>query len=198
MKMYTNILNKITHIKRRLITNRNTSQNKSDTERWKQKKWLFEDWNERSKIMAKWIAPKTDVLEFGAAKLALKTFLPEGVNYTPSDIVDRGPGTIVCDLNKYKPTITKQDVIFFSGVLEYIYDLPALIAFTAAKTDRFIISYATFDYFASPKHRKINGWVNHYTNSEIIEMFENNSFKLIETDLWRNQSLYVFDKIKMY
>ena len=195
MKIYNYFNTKITDLKRRLITNVNTKQNKSDVDRWKQKKWLFDDWNERTKIMAHWIKPNSNVLEFGAAKLALKQFLPEGVIYTPSDIVDRGEGTLVCDLNQLIPEIKHQDIIFFSGVLEYIYDTPNLIVNLSNKTNRFIISYGTFDMFNSLKHRKINGWVNAYTNDEILTIFKNNNFELIETDTWRKQTIYVFDKI---
>ncbi|GAA3614054.1 hypothetical protein Q4Q39_03075 [Flavivirga amylovorans] len=196
MKLYKYYYNKIADLKRRVVTNKNTKQNKSDVDRWKQKKWLFEDWNERTEIMSRWIQPHDNVLEFGAAKLALKQFLPKGVVYTPSDIVDRGEGTIVCDLNQTIPDFKLQDVIFFSGVLEYIYDLPGLISKLSSKTNRFIISYGTFDKFNSLKNRKINGWVNAYTNDEILDIFQKNNFKLIEIDEWRNQTIYVFDKIK--
>jgi len=196
MKIYNYFNAKITDFKRRIITNINTRQNKSDVDRWKQKKWLFDDWNERTKIMAQHIDPNSNVLEFGAAKLALKQFLPEDVIYTPSDIVDRGEGTLVCDLNQETPDVKPQDVIFFSGVLEYIYDVPNLIENLSGKTSRFIISYGTFDEFSSEKHRKINGWVNAYTNKEILDIFINNNFKLTETATWRKQSIYVFDKIK--
>ncbi len=196
MNIYNYFYNKIIHFKRRFITNINTKQNKSDVDRWKQKKWLFDDWNERTKIMAQWISPNTSVLEFGAAKLALKQFLPQGVTYTPSDIVDRGEGTMVCDLNKNIPDFKFQDIIFFSGVLEYIYDLPKLVTSLSNKTNRFIISYGTFDAFNSLENRKINGWVNAHTNDEILVIFKNNNFKLIETDTWRKQTIYIFDKIK--
>ncbi len=196
MKLYKYYYNKIADLKRRLVTNKNTKRNKSDVDRWKKKKWLFEDWNERTEIMSQWIQPHTDVLEFGAAKLALMQYLPEGVTYTPSDIVDRGEGTMVCDLNQTIPEFKSQDVIFFSGVLEYIYDLPGLITKLSSRTNRFIISYGTFDKFNSLKNRKINGWVNAYTNDEILDVFQKNDFKLIETDEWRNQTIYVFDKIK--
>ncbi|MFD1163098.1 methyltransferase domain-containing protein [Hwangdonia seohaensis] len=196
MKIYKYFKAKVAEFKRRFITNLNTKQNKSDVDRWKQKKWLFDDWNERTKIMAQWIKPNSTVLEFGAAKMALKQFLPKGVVYTPSDIVDRGEGTLVCDLNREMPDFKPQDVIFFSGVLEYIYDVPKLIENLSSKTNRFIISYGTFDVFNSEKHRKINGWVNTFTNDEILSIFKKNNFELIETETWRKQTIYVFDKLK--
>jgi hypothetical protein len=196
MKIYKYYYNKILDLKRRFITNINTKQNKSDVDRWKHKKWLFEDWNERTKIMAQWITPHASVLEFGAAKLALKQYLPKNVAYTPSDIVYRGEGTIVCDLNQTIPDIKPQDIIFFSWVLEYIYDLPNLVSNLSTKTNRFIISYGTFDKFNNLNNRKINGWVNAYTNEEILAIFKKNSFELIEIDTWKNQTIYIFDKTK--
>lgn len=196
MKIYNYFKTKVTDLKRRFITNLNTKQNKSDVDRWKQEKWLFDDWNERTKIMAQWINPNSKVLEFGAAKLALKQLLPDSVIYTPSDIVDRGEGTLVCDLNQEIPDFEAQDVIFFSGVLEYIYNVPKLITTLSNKTNRFIISYGTFDVFNSEKHRKINGWVNAYTNDEILTIFNKNNFQLVQTETWRKQTIYVFDKLK--
>lgn len=41
---------------------------------------------------------------------------------------------------------------------------------------------------------KINGWVNQYTNLEIINIFKENTFELIETKTWRKQNIYVFKK----
>ncbi|WGF92741.1 methyltransferase domain-containing protein [Aequorivita marisscotiae] len=196
MKIYNYFKTMITDLKRRFITNLNAKQNKSDVDRWKQEKWLFDDWNERTKIMAQWIKPNSQVLEFGAAKLALKQYLPKGVTYTPSDIVYRGEGTLVCDLNQETPNFNPQDIIFCSGVLEYIYDMPQLIENLSGKTKRFIISYATFDVFNSKKHRKINGWVNAFTNDEIITIFKKNNFDLVKTESWRKQTIYIFDKVE--
>ncbi|AUC75821.1 hypothetical protein CW732_09065 [Olleya sp. Bg11-27] len=167
----------------------------SDVQRWEKTEALFEDWNQRTNIMAQYIGAHDSVLEFGAAKLALKQFIPETVKYTPSDIVDRGEGTIVCDLNrKPYPEFNRQDVIFFSGVLEYVFDIPDLVQFLSTKTNKFIISYCTFDSFSSQENRKINGWVNQYTNLEIINIFKENTFELIETKTWRKQNIYVFKK----
>lgn len=196
MKILNQIFNYIKEQKRRMVTNRNAKLNKSDVERWKEKEALFEDWNERTKLMAQYVPENTSLLEFGAAKLALKQFLPKSVNYTPSDIVDRGEGTIVCDLNtKDYPEFNNQDIIFFSGVLEYIFDVPHVIQFLASKTNKFIISYCTFNHFSNEDNRKINGWVNTYTDKEIIDIFESNAFKLIERDTWREQSIYVFESV---
>ena len=72
----------------------------SDYERWETTKNLSEDWDSRTKQIAELVDPRTSVIEFGAGRLVLKSYLPDTCSYTPSDIVDRGENTIVCDLNK--------------------------------------------------------------------------------------------------
>lgn len=174
-------------------TTQNVEDKSSDIERWSHKEQLFEDWNERTEIMSNYISVNSSVLEFGAAKLALKQFLPKNVLYTPSDIVSRSNDTIVCDLNKEPlPQFNTYDTIFFSGVLEYIHDVSKVIKHLSEITDKFIISYATTNEFPDEKARKVNGWVNNYSNDKIIEIFGQLEFKLIETNSWRKQSIYVF------
>ena len=197
MKLLNIVVNLFKEKKRQAVTNRNLALKKSDIHRWKKEQALFDDWNERTKIMAGYVPENVRLLEFGAAKLALKQFLPKTVKYTPSDIVDRGEGTIVCDLNTQKqkyPEFKDKDIIFFSGVLEYVFDVPYVIQFFSKKTNKFIISYCTSDNFSSETGRKINGWVNNYSNKDIISIFEKNNFKLTETNMWRKQNIYVFEK----
>ena len=73
--------------------------NKSDKERWKPIGSLKKSWGSRTIEMSKFITPNSTIIEFGAGRMVLKNHLPEACSYTPSDIVDRGPGTIVIDLN---------------------------------------------------------------------------------------------------
>ena len=85
------------------------------------------------KEIAKLIPAGSNVIEFGAGRRQLEKFLPAGCTYTPSDLVDRGPGTIVCDLNRPPlPDLRhlRLKVAVFGGVLEYVADvlLRALVA----------------------------------------------------------------------
>jgi phospholipid N-methyltransferase len=97
--------------------------------RWKSSGSLMPEWNERTKLMASMVAPNSSVLEFGSGDERLKEWLPEGCTYQPSDMLARSEQTLVCDLNQDFPNLEGRhfDVIVFSGVLEYIHDIPRLL-----------------------------------------------------------------------
>ena len=74
------------------------------------------------------------VIEFGAARRALEKYLDPSCVYTASDLVDRGLGTIVCDLNERPlPDLGADayDVAVLMGVLEYVRDMPSVIDWLA-------------------------------------------------------------------
>ena len=105
-----------------LKANRSIPTNKSDLTRWENIENLDEEWDARTIMMARLIPPNSSVLEFGAARLVLREYLPTNCSYQPSDIVDRGDNTIVCDLNDEFPDLSHHYThVVFSGVLEYIF-----------------------------------------------------------------------------
>ena len=69
-------------------------------------------------------------------------------------------GCFVCDLNKEYPELDYYDVVVFSGVLEYIYDVPSLIEYLFNKCVEMIFSYAISDSGPSKAGRRAKGWVN--------------------------------------
>lgn len=165
--------------------------NKSDKTRWSKIKNFDEAWDERTIQMASYISPDSRVLEFGAGRLILKDHLPKGCTYTPSDIVDRGHGTIVCDLNKRPfPEFDKFDYIVFSGVVEYINDLDEVIDYLVKVSPKIIVSYATREAF--PKYRGIHGWVNEYSKEEFIKLFNRHGYELIKSAAWKKQDIFMF------
>src|SRR5437016_14683058 len=52
-------------------------------------------WEARTEALASMIVPNSVVLEFGAGRRALENKLPPNCRYIPSDLVSRGPETIV-------------------------------------------------------------------------------------------------------
>lgn len=171
----------------------------ADTEqltRWGKEKNLYSDWDERTILMSQFIPKNSSVLEFGAARLVLKKHLPKGCSYMPSDIVSRSPDTIVFDLNKDNSSqFEKYDVIFFSGVLEYVNDVKKLIKGLSLKTSKFVVSYAPLENYSNLENRKKNGWVNNYHIKDFINIFEISGFKGVEVANWRGQRIMVFNKI---
>jgi len=165
--------------------------------RWETTNSLKSDWDGRTKIMSKYIVDNTKVIEFGAGRLVLSNLIPKNCVYTPSDIVDRGKGTIVLDLNK-SPLLMfdHYDYAVFSGVLEYVNNVPLLIKHLSEYIDSFILSYATVGKY-NTRNKKRNGWVNNYSEKEIIQILEQNNYVLTKKTAWRRQSIFVFKKYKV-
>ncbi len=119
---------------------------RSDTGRWSDPSNLNESWDVRTAALAKFVPPGSSVLEFGAGRRVLPRYLPAGCQYTPSDLVDRGPGTLVCDLNAAQlPLFPEHDVAVFSGVLEYVLDMDRLLDHLAPTCRIIVASYAPTD-----------------------------------------------------
>src|ERR1700756_2675299 len=72
----------------------------SDHERWKDLRNHDIDWDKRTRAIADLIPPGSHVIDFGAGRRQLEHWLPAGCSYTPSDIVERGSDTLLCDLNR--------------------------------------------------------------------------------------------------
>lgn len=166
--------------------------------RWKKNSNLYNDWDERTIIMSKYIPEHSSILEFGAARMVLKNYLPDNCTYTPSDLVSRSRDTVVFNLNEDEiSTFNYYDVVVFSGVLEYMIDVEKLIFELSFKTSKFIVSYAPIENYSNLQNRKKNGWVNNYKIGDFIKIFESVGFKGEEVANWRGQRIIVFDKTKL-
>ncbi|MEZ4867709.1 MAG: methyltransferase domain-containing protein [Caldilineaceae bacterium] len=168
---------------------------KSHTSRWANANNLFESWDTRTKMLASFIPPNSTVLEFGAGRMMLRHYLPEGCQYTPSDIVDRGQNTLVCDLNAaHLPPFPFHDVIVFGGVLEYVHDLQRLIAHVATSCEMIVASYAVADLpdQSTTISRRRHGWVNDWNSQALQALFLQNGFACEEMMVWEMQHLFKF------
>ena len=168
----------------------------SDFEKWGDADNLKERWADRSRVMAKMIPNGARVVEFGAGKMLLREFLDSSCHYTPSDLVDRGPGTVVCDLNDEElPQFPDQDVAFLAGVLEYIHDVDRLARYLSENFQTVILSYVTLDGERSLKlaDRRSRGWVNDYRTEELVLIFEDKGYQMEEKGAWKTQSLFRFE-----
>jgi glycosyltransferase involved in cell wall biosynthesis len=154
---------------------------------------LSPDWDSRTEQIARLIPPGATVLEFGAGRMTLRDCLPEGCKYIPSDLVDRGGGTIVCDLNARElPAFPPHDVAVFSGVLEYINDINSLINKIKQNVNVVIASYSVLERVPSAVVRRSHGWVNDHTAGEFEGIFLRSGFRCERAEGWRNQEIYRF------
>jgi hypothetical protein len=125
--------------------------------------------------------------------MTLKDKLPEGCQYTPSDLVDRGAGTIVCDLNgRDLPSFPVHDIAVFGGVLEYINDVPRVITHVSKFADRIIASYVVSEAFPSTLERRVQGWVNDYNSSQFEEIFSRLGFRCADVSAWGCHRIFEF------
>ena len=81
----------------------------------------------------------------------------------------------------------------FSGVLEYVNNIPRLIAHLSENNFKNIIaSYAIKEMNGGLIFRRNSGWVNDYTSQEIKTIFKTQNYKCIKTKIWKNQEIYLF------
>lgn len=184
--------------KRRLeMTPQNMPQNPTDLSRWSNPANLHHEWDARTLEMAKLVPPNSRVLEFGAARMVLRDHLPEGCVYIPSDLVDRGPGTLVCDLNSPNwPALPDVDVIFFAGVLEYLSDVQGVLARLKPLCKTIVTSYEV-NWQPTPQTLKVRtklGWINHMSWPELEVMFRECGFGVAAISRWNASVLARFEK----
>ena len=171
------------------------SKRNSDAIRWSKKGSLSPEWDSRTIQMANLVPPGTTVLEFGAGRMILAKHLPPGCMYKPSDIVDRGSGTFICDLNDpVLPTFPDHQVAFFSGVLEYVQDIPRLIDHLSSSTKVFVLSYSCNEEHSNKITRRASGWINDLDSQTLINIFIRNGYRLDFTGSWRSQKIFRFIK----
>ena len=167
----------------------------SDIERWSNLDNIRDTWNERTELLHRFIpTDATTILEFGAGKRHLETLLLDSQTYIHSDIVKRNSDTIVQDLNNlpYDFLHEKYDVIFCSGVFEYIINLRGLINYIGKYTDCIVCSYA--NTYKDREISKRNGWVNFYNQSQLQLILLREGFSLNRKTIWKGQTLYLFTK----
>jgi hypothetical protein len=169
---------------------------KSDYATWRGMENLDPEWDARSRLLAEWIPEGSSVIEFGAGRLAMKKFLPQGCKYTPSDLVDRGEGTIVLDLNaRQLPGIGQFDVAIFGGVIEYIFDVDRLASFTAKTAKTVVFSYVSGGYLSNPHERTVRGWVNNFAADELVHIFEAAGFRCAQRSFWNHSLLCSMSRV---
>jgi hypothetical protein len=181
---------------------------RSDVSHWSDPGSFDAGWDERGRLAAMLIPRGARVVEFGAGLRRLEAFLDPSIVYTPSDMVDRGAGTLVLDLNaRPLPSLSNVDTAVFCGVLEYIADLPAVIRWLSQWASLCIASYScahasrgTLRRLTEVAKRARSGWVNTYDEREFCAQFAAAGFELVERRTWYeagdHQPIFVFRNLK--
>jgi hypothetical protein len=140
--------------------------------------------------MAGWVRPGDVVIDLGSGPRAFERHLPSGCGYVPVDVVPRGPGSVVCDLNRDQLPDLQGDFVLMSGVLEYVHDLPRFLAWTARTAARGAVSYACSELFPDLRDRRAHGWVNQLTEAELRSALAAAGWDVLEDAEWSNQHVF--------
>jgi hypothetical protein len=176
-----------------------------DIARWRNTE-AFDDWKDRTLLIAQLVPRGTRVIEFGAGKRNLESHLDSRCTYIPSDLVSRGPNTLVLDLNtRPLPDLRelKLDVAVLAGVIEYISAPRSFVAWLAQQVKTCIASYEcartrpkTLGRVRETVRRTGAGWVSTLTEGELTEIFCSAGFTLTETRDWHtmagSERIFVF------
>jgi len=159
-------------------------------------------WDARTEKIARLIPPTSRVIEFGAGRRQLEKLLDPTCTYVPSDLVDRGPGMFVCDLNRRPlPGLShlNVDTAVFGGVLEYIHNIESLVEWLAQHVSLCVASYAcvpstkeTVPLLLDRFNRFYYGYMNSYGEEELVDLFRRAGFRCIARDPWTSQRVFLF------
>jgi hypothetical protein len=177
---------------------------RSDYQRWVKPDSCLAWWSSRTQRIAQLIPDGSVVIEFGAGSRLLEPLLASSCVYVPSDLVDRGPGTVICDLNK-RPLPDLEyllaHVAVFVGVFEYLSGFPSLIEWLSHQATFCVVSYECIrtkpfmvSWFFEMLHRAHNGYLSYYSEEQLVALFEANGFACTNVETWRDQRLFVFAK----
>ncbi|WP_333837557.1 hypothetical protein [Novosphingobium sp.] len=102
---------------------------------------LQDRWDRRMRQAAAWLANEPAVVDIGCGHMGLREHLAPTTRYVPVDIVDRGPGTVLHDLNGPGPLpVFGEPAAALLGVVEYVEDVPRLLT-SLRQFDRVVLSY---------------------------------------------------------
>lgn len=167
-----------------------------DEKRWQQEASYQRGWGDRARMLARQVRDGETVIEFGCGRMQLKEHLPPGCAYTPTDQQDVfGLGVKILDLNAAELPEIRADVAVFSGVLEYLFDVPRVIGWLSGQARAIVCSYAVSD---NPDHQGLmrlhNGWVNAFRERDLVRIMKEHGYRQVWSGRWYGQRLYRFEK----
>ena len=179
----------------KLLTSARARRGKADVGRWADLGNFDSGWDERSHKIAARVPAGASVIEFGCGRGTLRGSLAAGTDYLGSDIVARGPDTLVWDLNNGAPPLDRGfDVAIFSGVLEYVADVSALLAGLAPVAPTAIASYASLEEVPNILTRRESGWINDCKQAQFVALFEAAGYRPTWRESWIDSTVYQFKR----
>lgn len=135
------------------------------------------------------------VMDCGAGNMSLRSMLNKEISYYPIDKIKKYQETIVCDFNSGNFPEINVDVIFLAGILEYIICPESFLRNVCQSCKTVLMSYCTLHTHPEISSRMLCGWKNHFVMGELIKLFSDNGFCLVEEIYEEIGGVYLrFDK----
>lgn len=136
------------------------------------------------------------VADYGEGKINLRNFLSQNIKYYPFDYIKRSELTVLCDFdNDMLPNIDA-DVSVCTATLVFLKKAEDLIEHICKHTQKMIIlSYVTTDVFSNVSGRRVSGYLNDFSEAEIIHIMDKNGFEFFGKE---NDPANSIDKIYMF
>ena len=135
----------------------------------------WDEWSERAALAADWLSTARSVADLGCGAMTLERYLAPQQKYVPVDLVARDERTVVIDLERDGLAEIGAEACALLGVLEYMFDVPALLAKLHRAFSHVVASY---NVAASGRidSRLEHGWVNHYEAVQLRALFSEAGF----------------------
>ena len=137
-------------------------------------------WHRRATIAATYLQGQPAVADIGCGLMILRAHLQHEQKYFPLDVISRNPLTVVCDLNHEKPQETEAKAAAMLGVIEYLHDPSSVLLHLSNQYKKLVVSYCFTDGPGAPANRREHGWVNDYSQREILELFRDSGWSIMD------------------
>ncbi|SNY94282.1 Methyltransferase domain-containing protein [Cohaesibacter sp. ES.047] len=155
-------------------------------ENWQDETLLQKDrWLPRAKRACMFVRPGERVLDLGCGYQLSRPFLEPACSYTPCDISQRTPDTIVCDLNNGEFPEGQFDAVLVLGVWEYTPNIDFILDKLRQQAKKVIFSYCMSNDTSEQmiQQRTKFRWLTHWNASELDNMFKRHQFKLVHAEV---------------
>lgn len=143
------------------------------------------------------LASISSLMDLGAGGQHVKQYLPDTVRYIPVDYKQREycMETIICDFNAGEFPTCQADVVYCSGILEYIEKPEEWIRKICSCCGSVVLAYNVVAT-ETIAEREGNGWICHLTDEELVGMFAKCNFICVAHDRYDSykETFYKFVK----
>jgi len=165
----------------------------TDAARWADFEAMSQGADERAHLAAAVIAPESRVLDLGAGSMALRGVLPAGCRYTPADLVQFAPDTIVVDLNAGGFPDGVFDVVAMIDVVEFLHDPGAVLTAAGRAAPRLVVSYRPADGKKAEKRRRA-GLFNDFSEKSFGALLTNASWRVADRRAGAGLTLFLCER----